>query len=372
MDSFPRLGAAWLRRIAVCVSVIMGGCVLKLDEGNKEHLPGRDTSSLRPNPTGSSDSEARSNVGEKDTTQSDQGSVTSSSENEDIETVPLPESLLFHVQQDAKFSTLRDAIAVAQMEAHFVNKVPHALLAPTNEGFAKLPRQKRDSLFADKAKMRDFLLTHLIKWDYRHKELQRSVHGSIVYSGTGPRGETSVGTQIGDGGLIWNPAVKASNGELYELEGFLLPMNRTVFQVLSTRPQWSTFLEASKMANLDRLLDPKTSYTVFVPDNDAFEALSARMGATAYEALMRDKAKVTVLVKQHIHGDLRARSSFLGGNENLSSLQSGFKLQIRSNPERSWEYWVNGRAFGEADETDLTAIGAVLHQVKGTLHDGDT
>jgi uncharacterized surface protein with fasciclin (FAS1) repeats len=63
-------------------------------------------------------------------------------------------------------------------------------------------------------------------------------------------------------------------------------------------PMLTTFATAAQRAGLaDNLNYSHTSITMFVPDNAAFTALRATIGAQRYDALMADKTALADLVK---------------------------------------------------------------------------
>jgi uncharacterized surface protein with fasciclin (FAS1) repeats len=96
------------------------------------------------------------------------------------------------------------------------------VFAPTDEAFAKVPREVLDDLAKDKAKLQEVLKYHVLtsKWtsdDIKLVKQTGTVQGKSVQFGT------SGATLTVNGAKIVKPNVDCSNGMVHVIDAVLLP-----------------------------------------------------------------------------------------------------------------------------------------------------
>lgn len=72
--------------------------------------------------------------------------------------------------------------------------------------------------------------------------------------------------------------------------------DKTIAEVVSSDPNFSTLLTAVKAAGLVETLSGKGPFTVFAPTNEAF----AKIAKADLEALLKDKAALTKVLTYHV------------------------------------------------------------------------
>ncbi|MDB4679730.1 fasciclin domain-containing protein [Planctomycetaceae bacterium] len=174
------------------------------------------------------------------------------------------------------FKTLLAAAKAAGLAHTLQEDGPFTVFAPTDDAFAKLPKHTLSDLLKpeNKEKLATILKYHVIPGKVTAKDAVQ-VGSAKTLSGD------SVSISIRDGRLAVNDAnvivndVEASNGIIHVIDRVLIPPT-TVGRIISQRKDLSSFselLEKTQIgANLTEGLD-RVNYTVFVPNNKAFESL---------------------------------------------------------------------------------------------------
>ena len=120
------------------------------------------------------------------------------------------------------FKTLAKLLADADLVEVMKRPGPYTVFAPTDEAFAKVPKDVLDGLAKDKAKLREVLKYHVLtsKWttdDIKLVKQTGTVQGKPVTFGS------SGGTLTVNGAKIVKPNVDCSNGMVHVIDAVLLP-----------------------------------------------------------------------------------------------------------------------------------------------------
>jgi uncharacterized surface protein with fasciclin (FAS1) repeats len=120
------------------------------------------------------------------------------------------------------FKTLAKLLADAELVDVMKRPGPYTVFAPTDEAFAKVPREVLDDLAKDKAKLQEVLKYHVLtsKWtsdDIKLVKQTGTVQGKSVQFGT------SGATLTVNGAKIVKPNVDCSNGMVHVIDAVLLP-----------------------------------------------------------------------------------------------------------------------------------------------------
>ena len=122
------------------------------------------------------------------------------------------------------FKTLLGAIEAAGLTATLRGAGPYTLLAPTDEAFAKLPKEQLDALLKDRAKLATLLKLHIIRGRLGSEELGKSATAMSV--GGDP---LTVDSQAGlavNGARVVRSDLPASNGVVLAIDQVLAPSHR--------------------------------------------------------------------------------------------------------------------------------------------------
>jgi uncharacterized surface protein with fasciclin (FAS1) repeats len=120
------------------------------------------------------------------------------------------------------FKTLAKLLTDAELIDVMKRPGPYTVFAPTDEAFAKVPKDVLDGLAKDKAKLQEVLKYHVLtsKWttdDIKLVKQTGTVQGKPVTFGA------SGATMTVNGAKIVKPNVDCSNGMVHVIDTVLLP-----------------------------------------------------------------------------------------------------------------------------------------------------
>lgn len=120
------------------------------------------------------------------------------------------------------FKTLAKLLTDAELIDVMKRPGPYTVFAPTDEAFAKVPKDVLDGLARDKAKLQEVLKYHVLtsKWttdDIKLVKQTGTVQGKPVRFGTSGTAMTV------NGARIVKPNVDCSNGMVHVIDAVLLP-----------------------------------------------------------------------------------------------------------------------------------------------------
>jgi uncharacterized surface protein with fasciclin (FAS1) repeats len=120
------------------------------------------------------------------------------------------------------FKTLAKLLTDADLVAIMKGPGPYTVFAPTDEAFAKVPKDVLDGLAKDKKKLQDVLTYHVLtsKWSSDDIKLVRqtgTAEGKPVQFGT------SGGTLTVNGARVVKADIDCTNGVIHVIDAVLLP-----------------------------------------------------------------------------------------------------------------------------------------------------
>ncbi len=118
------------------------------------------------------------------------------------------------------FKTLASALQAAGLVDTLKGPGPFTVFAPTDEAFAKVPKDQLDALLKDKAKLAAVLTYHVVPG----KVMAQDVKAGKVKTAQG--GELTLGTSGGvtvDGAKVVKADIVASNGVIHVIDSVVLP-----------------------------------------------------------------------------------------------------------------------------------------------------
>jgi transforming growth factor-beta-induced protein len=202
------------------------------------------------------------------------------------------------------FKTLVSAVQAAGLESTLRGAGPFTVFAPTDDAFAKVP---------------SFLLTKLTSAPYKtelalilkYHVLSANVKAADVLGKT-QSVDSVLGAKLavdGSGGKVvingsanvTQPDVTAKNGTIHVIDGVLLPtIVDTAVGYVDGATKFSTLVAAVQAAELVETLSGPGTFTVFAPTDAAFEALKTQLGASQFDAILADKAKLQKILTYHV------------------------------------------------------------------------
>jgi len=119
------------------------------------------------------------------------------------------------------FSTLAKALEAAGLVETLKGEGPFTVFAPTDEAFAKVPKETLDALLADKEKLTAVLTYHVVPGrvmasDVVKLESAKTVQGSSLSI------DASDGVKV-DGAKVVKADVMAKNGVIHVIDAVIMP-----------------------------------------------------------------------------------------------------------------------------------------------------
>ena len=183
---------------------------------------------------------------------------------------------------------------------------PLTVFAPVDTAFAALPNGTLDGLLADIPALTDVLLYHVIGQrlfaaDFGAGIVFPTLQGSTLSTGsTLTSGASTVAQVIYAGGTanVLVADVLASNGLLHTIDTVMIPPSRgaveagSIVDVVGAVASLTTLVSAIEAAGLVDILSGAGSYTLFAPNDGAFESLSID--------LLADEAELERILLSHV------------------------------------------------------------------------
>ena len=111
---------------------------------------------------------------------------------------PFPNATIAEVvTSDDRFSTLLAAVGAAGLAETLASAGPFTVFAPTNDAFAKIPKDALDGLLADTEALKKVLLRHVLPGALFKKGISWDIHNTA-----GGDEEDMIATQVFKGGVI--------------------------------------------------------------------------------------------------------------------------------------------------------------------------
>jgi transforming growth factor-beta-induced protein len=180
---------------------------------------------------------------------------------------------------DERFSTLVAAVTKAGLVETLSSPGPFTVFAPTNDAFAALLAELGITAeeLLNSPDLRSILTYHVIA------EKLTAADVVALDKVTTVNGK-DITVEVVDGNVILNGSIKviitdimASNGVIHAIDGVLLPPadpKPSIVDIATSNPDFSTLVAALQAADLVDTLSGEGPFTVFAPNNAAFEKLA--------------------------------------------------------------------------------------------------
>lgn len=119
------------------------------------------------------------------------------------------------------FNTLVTAVQAAGLVDTLKGPGPYTVFAPTDEAFAKVPKDKLDALLKDKAALTKVLTYHVVPGKVMAKDVKA---GSVkTVEGSSLTVKVNGGTVMVDNAKVVKTDVVADNGVIHVIDAVLMP-----------------------------------------------------------------------------------------------------------------------------------------------------
>lgn len=185
-----------------------------------------------------------------------------------------------------QFNSLVAAVVKAQLVDALQGDGPFTVFAPTDKAFADLLSSLGVTL--DEVNVED--LKNILLYHVVNKRLFSTDLGNKSYqtlNGESIDVDLSNGVVINGDVNVIKTDIIATNGVIHVIDKVLLPQNESIVDIALNTPRFSTLVTALKAADLVETLQGEGPFTVFAPNNDAFDKLPAGV----LEKLLKPKNK---------------------------------------------------------------------------------
>lgn len=289
------------------------------------------------------------------------------------------------VEADARFSILADALDTTGLTATFEGSGDFTVFAPTDAAF--------QALFSDLGVNDLGELMATLPSGALSTYLQYHVLGEAVMSADVPNGyvsslgENANGNQMSlyfetAGGVLINGVssveeadISASNGVIHAVDAVLLPMS--VYEMIEVNSNFSSLRNSISLAdgNLDLVLSADTgTYTLFAPDNAAFDTLIANTpGVNDLSDLVvavGTDGLANVLLYHTLSGEFQDTDFSTGSVNTLATDAQGNPFDFFVNVGASSTTIIDGSAStGDAEVTavNMTGFNGTVHFIDNVL-----
>jgi len=256
-------------------------------------------------------------------------------------------------------TTFTQAVTAASVETVLQGPGNFTCFLPTNEAFGKLATLQE--LLANATALAPILLYHCVSGqilgdDLKDGRLTTLQGETIDVDRHGNHGRV----HINDDADIVAYDIRASNGIIHLIDQVLeipdpLP---TIAGYLAANKEFSTLSAALQSTGLDTLLQSAGNFTLFAPDNRAFER---HIGADKLAAFLNETAFLTDLLRYHVLTEELFQS---GMTDTIVKASDGANLRIDVNDERK-----RARLNGDVKvvEFDIECSNGVIHVLRDVL-----
>lgn len=224
----------------------------------------------------------------------------------------LDDSILDIVAGNDDFSILAAALdATGLTTAALTGEGPFTVLAPNNGAFTALMAALDLSLsdLLSIPDLKSILLYHVVSGYFTTSDLAQDIYselttlnGQSVSMHSVSSGLSVVDAQ-GAAANVFIGDIVARNGVVHGVEAVLVPLFDSVLSIAANFPAFTVLVAAVQTANLDdELADPRASFTVFAPNNDAFFALIRSLGVSLQDILSMPRDSLDSILLHHVLG----------------------------------------------------------------------
>lgn len=257
-----------------------------------------------------------------------------------------------------KFKTLATALTAAGLVDAVQGPGPFTVFAPTDEAFAKVPKETLEMLLKpeNKEKLKAVLTYHVVPGKVMAKDV---VGLKGAKSLNGQRIDVKVdGSKVSvDGANVVATDIACTNGVIHVIDAVILPASDNIPAVATKAGKFSTLLAAAKAAGLVDALSGDKALTVFAPTDEAFGKLPKGTVESLLKPENKDKLKA-ILLFHVVEGRVYSEDAVKA--KTAATLQGG-KVEISV---KDGAAYVNG---AKILATDIDAGNGVIHVIDSVI-----
>jgi len=289
------------------------------------------------------------------------------------------------VSGDARFSILADALSRTGLDVTLDGSGSFTVFAPNDAAFAALfsdlgvaDLDEALNTLGEEA-ISNILLYHVLNAEVRAADVTTGYVSSL---GVNERNNAlsiyiNVGSTVELNGIaaVETTDLEASNGVAHEIDAVITPLN--IYQLIEVNENFSSLEAALGLAdgNLDLVLSDNTAYTLFAPDNEAFNDLVAATPGVndlgELVAALGTDVLANVLLYHVVVGEVRADDLSTGNVTTAASTVMTGSLSFFVNLGMNGSVTiVDGSAStndANVTQTDITGTNGAVHFLDNVL-----
>ncbi|MBL8863089.1 MAG: fasciclin domain-containing protein [Planctomycetes bacterium] len=197
------------------------------------------------------------------------------------------------------FKTLAKALEAAGLVETLKGPGPFTVFAPTDEAFAKIPRETLEKLLRpeNKAQLASVLTYHVVPGKVQAEDVVKLKAAATV---NGQRVDIQVveGTVSIDGARVVKTDILCANGVIHVIDAVVMPSSASIVETAQRAGTFGTLLAAAQAAGLADTLAKDGPFTVLAPTDAAF----AKLPAGTVEGLLKpeNKDQLVAILKAHV------------------------------------------------------------------------
>jgi uncharacterized surface protein with fasciclin (FAS1) repeats len=197
------------------------------------------------------------------------------------------------------FKTLATALEAAGLVDTLKGPGPFTVFAPTDEAFAKIPRETLADLLKpeNKAKLAGVLTYHVVPGKVMAADVVK-LRGAVSVNGQRLDIQVVEGAVTLDGAKVVKTDIAASNGVIHVIDAVVMPSSASLVETAERAGTFQTLLAAAQAAGLAETLAKEGPFTVLAPTDAAF----AKLPAGTVEDLLKpaNREKLASILKLHV------------------------------------------------------------------------
>src|SRR5512140_145192 len=200
-----------------------------------------------------------------------------------------------------RFKTLATALQAAGLVDVLKGKDPFTVFAPTDEAFAKLPKETLAALLKDPKALGEILKYHVVSGAVKAADVVKLSEAKTL-QGEPITIKVDGGTVMINDAKVVKADIETSNGVIHVIDTVIMPPSRAmadkkdIVDTAVAAGNFKTLAAALQAPGLVDALKGKGPFTVFAPTDEAF----AKLPAGTVDALLKDKAKLTKVLTYHV------------------------------------------------------------------------
>jgi transforming growth factor-beta-induced protein len=277
------------------------------------------------------------------------------------------ETIVATAASAGSFQTLLKAAVAAGLDKALQGEGPFTVFAPTDDAFAKIPKETLAALLKDKEQLAEVLKYHVVAGNVLAKDVVKLTAAETLQGSSVQISVNSCGVKVDNANVV-KTDIRCSNGVIHVIDAVLLPKideqtvgkekanaEKSIVETAISAGSFKTLIKAVQVAGLVDALSGDDDLTVFAPTDAAF----AKLPKAVLEEILADKEKLQAILTYHVVAgrvlakdvvELKAAKTLQGQSVEISVTDEGVKINDAN-----------------VVKTDITCTNGVIHVIDSVI-----